>query len=486
MRSEYLLLGKFGGAYLTSSLAEHLVFHARTGAGKGVGFCLPNCFAWQGSLVVLDVKGEAFRATAGHRKAMGQDVYLFDPASESGRSHRWDPFAAVQRTTAARFRQIARQANLLFPEIDQIGGSANNHAFWDAAGRQAFGAVATILAETPSEPLTMANVTQLFARADGHEWLAQRIEAQRRTGQPYSKIAVDGISDYIGSDPKLRNDITKTVSTKLQTWYDPQIAAVTSASDFDLRDLRRKPMTIYVAVAPGNIPRLRPLLRLFWDAAVNLNTDTTPEEDPTLSVQALFMLDEFARLGRMDTLAQAAQFVRAYGIRLAFVVQNKAQLRAIYGRDGAADLFDNVGAEIVFGTADPELTKELEERLGDATVTITTRNRPRFMSWLNWSKQGESDHPHRRPLMLDQEVRMLDPDEQLIIRPGMLPAKTDRICWYRDPQFLSLRRPPPEIPELRIEVAAASTAAPPRKPSETRSAKPPPRRAPALSPRLGT
>ena len=101
---------------------------ARTGAGKGVGFCLPNCFAWQGSLVVLDVKGEAFRATAGHRKAMGQDVYLFDPASESGRSHRWDPFAAVQRTTAARFRQIARHANLLFPEMDQIGGSANNHA----------------------------------------------------------------------------------------------------------------------------------------------------------------------------------------------------------------------------------------------------------------------------------------------------------------------------------------------------------------------
>ncbi len=64
-------------------------------------------------------------------------------------------------------------------------------------------------------------------------------------------------------------------------------------------------------------------------------------------------------------------------------------------------------------------------------------NRPRFMSWLNWSKQGESDHPHRRPLMLDQEVRMLDPDEQLIIRPGVLPAKINRICWYRD---RSLRR----------------------------------------------
>jgi type IV secretion system protein VirD4 len=216
------------------------------------------------------------------------------------------------------------------------------------------------------------------------------------------------------------------------------------------------------------------------------NTDATPEEDPTLIVQTLFMLDEFARLGRMDTLAQAAQFVRAYGIRLAFIVQNKAQLRAIYGRDGASDLFDNLGAEIVFGTADPELTKELEERLGDDTISVTTTNRPRFWAWMNWSKQSEAEHPHRRPLMLDQEVRMLDPSEQLIIRPGMLPAKTQRICWYRDPQFLPLRRPPPEIPELRIEVAAASTAAATRKPTETRSAKSPPRRTPALSPRLGT
>ena len=77
----------------------------------------------------------------------------------------------------------------------------------------------------------------------------------RRSGQPYSKIAVDGVSDYIGGDPKLRATSERPSALKLQTWYDPQIAAVTSASDFDLRDLRRKPMTIYVAVAPGNIPR---------------------------------------------------------------------------------------------------------------------------------------------------------------------------------------------------------------------------------------
>jgi type IV secretion system protein VirD4 len=457
MRQYDILLGKVGRKLLSLPGSEHVALHARTGAGKGVSFVIPNCLSWPGSLVVLDIKGEAFRATAGHRAAMGQDVYLFDPAAEDGHSHRWDPFAAVNRTSLARFRQIQRQANLLFPEIDNVSGGGNHNKFWDDAGRQAFAAVAAIVAETPDHRLTMENVTQLFMREDGYEWLSKRIGDSRRSGQPLSKLAVDGISDYVGSDPKLRADIRKTVSTRLQTWYDPQIAAVTSASDFDLRDLRRKPMTIYVAVAPGNIPRLRPLLRLFFDAAVNLNTDATPEEDPTLKIQTLFMLDEFARLGRMDTLAQAAQFVRAYGIRMAFVIQNKAQLRAIYGKDGAADVFDNLGAEVVFGTTDPELTKELEERLGDSTVTITTRNRPRFLAWMQPARQGAAEHPHRRPLMLDQEVARMSPDQQLIIRPGMRPMKTERICWYTDRAFRSRPQPAPEIPALQIDLAMDAT-----------------------------
>lgn len=455
MKNYDIILGKSDGQLLSLPGSEHVALHARTGAGKGVGFVIPNCFAWPGSLVVLDIKGEAYRATAGYRaEVLGQSVYLFDPASETRQSHRWDPFAAVQRDSISRFRQIARQANLLFPEIDTVGGGGNSNKFWDDAGRQAFMAVATILAESDDQPLTMQAITQIFTRDDGHQRLAAQVARSRMSGRPYSQIAVDGVSDFIGSDPKLRGDIRKTVSTRLQTWSDPQIAAVTSASDFDLRDLRRKPMTIYVSVAPGNIPRLRPLLRLFWDQVINANTDATPEEDPTLKVPAMFMLDEFARLGRMDALAQGAQYVRGYGIRMAFVIQNKAQVRAIYGKDGAADIFDNLGAEVVFGTSDPELTKELEERLGDNTVNVTTRNRPRFWSWLNWSKQSEADHPHRRQLMLDQEIAQMSPDEQLIIRPGMRPMRTQRIRWWSDPEFSALPVPPPKIEALQVNVPA--------------------------------
>ena len=455
MQQHPILIGRQGRNYLNFEGSEHVALYARTGTGKTSSMVIPNCFSWRGSLVVLDVKGEAFRATAGYRsRVLKQDVYLFDPAAEDERTHRWNPLAPVERSSLGRFDQISRQAFMLFPE-STTGSSSNADAFWTPSARGAFTAVATLLAETPEQDFSMANVLRCFAQGDSQDMLANLIQARRASGRAgYSQIAVDGVSDYVNGSADQVGGIRKMTSTRLQSWFNPRIAAATATSDFDLRQFRRRPMTIYVTVQPGNIPRLRPLLALFFDALINLNTDATPEEDLTIKHQGLIVLDEFARLGRMESLAEAAQYVRGYGMRLLYVIQNKAQLRAKYGADSAEDIFDNTGAEIVFGTNDLKLTKELSERMGDDTINVTTKNRPRFLSWLNPSKQSEAEHPHRRPLMLAQEVARMDPSEQIVLRGGMLPLKTQRACWYNDPNFTALVHHAPEIPRLDVAVAA--------------------------------
>ena len=277
-----IILGKSErGDFLKFGGSEHVALHARSGAGKTSSFTIPTCFTWPGSLVVLDVKREAFNATAGYRRTrMGQDVFLLDPAAQDGRSHRWDPFAAVQRSEPERFDQIARMGFQLFPEHYAGPGSASADRFWEPAGRSAFVAVATLLAETPDESLTMSNVLHVFTRGDGIEWLARKVAERRKSRHPYSRIVADGVSDYINGDIRQVDGIRKTVTTRLQVWHNPRIASATAASDFDVRNLRRRPMTIYVAVAPGDIPRMAPLLRLFFDQLVNLNTVNTPQQDP--------------------------------------------------------------------------------------------------------------------------------------------------------------------------------------------------------------
>lgn len=447
-----ILLGQNrDGSYLKFNGSEHVALHARSGAGKTSGFTIPNCFAWQGSLIVLDIKGEIWDATAGHRAAMRQDVYLLDPAAEDGRSHRWDPLAAINRRSIDRFDQISRQAHLLFPEA-QGGAGSNADKFWEPAGRAAVTAVMNLLTESPSMPLTMANVLRVFTRGDGHEWLERQIACRRTAGTPYSMGVVDGVSDYLNGEAGQVNGIRKTVSTRLQVWMNPRIASATSASDFDVRDIRRRPMSIYLRVAPGNIERMRPFLRLFFDQLLTLNSDKTPAQDPSLNTPVLLMLDEFARLGHMAALSSALQYVRGYGIRVALVIQNKAQIRAIYGKDGAADIFDNLGAEAVYATTDNELAQELEKRLGDDTIDVVTKNRPRFWAWAKWSKQSEAEHPHRRPLMLAQELGRLPDDEQVIIRPGMLPMRVKKMRWYADGNFNCRVMLPPEVQPLEVHI----------------------------------
>ena len=219
-----------------------------------------------------------------------------------------------------------------------------------------------------------------------------------------------------------------------------------------LRDIRRRNMAIYVGVSPGDIPRNAPLLRLFFDSLLNVNTSKTPDQDSSLRVPALLLLDEFARLGRMDQLAHALQYVRGYGLRMALVVQNRAQIMDVYGTNAATDVFDNVGCEMIYGTGDEKLADQIEKRLGDATVSVITQNRPRWLSWLKPDKQSEAEHPHRRPLMLRQEILQMPPDEQLILRPGMKPIRAKKIRWYDEPDFKRKRLPPPTIPQLSVEI----------------------------------
>ena len=48
---------------------------------------------------------------------------------------------------------------------------------------------------------------------------------------------------------------------------------------------------------------------------------------------------------------------------------------------------------------------------------------------------------------------MMPSDEQLIVRPGMKPARSKRIRWYTDPNFRRLVRDAPDVPLLNVEIA---------------------------------
>ena len=82
--------------------------------------------------------------------------------------------------------------------------------------------------------------------------------------------------DFIALSPQTQSSVRKTFTAKLQLWSDPLIDAATSADSFNFYDLRRKRLSIYLGVNPGDLDRLSLLMNLFFTQLLNGRIRMTP------------------------------------------------------------------------------------------------------------------------------------------------------------------------------------------------------------------
>ena len=90
-------------------------------------------------------------------------------------------------------------------------------------------------------------------------------------------------------------------------------------------------------VNPEDLHRLRPVLNLFFQQAIGLQTRELPERNPALKYQVMMLLDEFTALGRIPIIAEAISYLPGYNVRVVLVIQTPAQLREVYGIHNAED-----------------------------------------------------------------------------------------------------------------------------------------------------
>jgi type IV secretion system protein VirD4 len=239
----------------------------------------------------------------------------------------------------------------------------------------------------------------------------------------------------------------------MNLWLNPRICAATDQSDFDLRDLRNRRISLYLTVSPDNLARVAPLYNLLLQQLVDLNVRELPTADRH-QVPVLVLLDEFARLGHAEVIAHAFSFVAGYGLRLLPVLQSPAQLRAEYGADLAEEIMANCGAEIAFAPKELKVAQDLSDRLGYWTYAGRAMSRPTLLS-KGGRTTTESDQ--RRALMMPQELIQMSPSKLLVLRAGMAPIRGDKIVYWRERAFKRRVLPPPVVPVHRSVPSSSPT-----------------------------
>jgi len=429
-----IVLGKRAGKFLTFGGSEHAIVEAPTRSGKGVGIVIPNLLSWQDSVVVLDVKRENWDATAGFRQKHGQSVFLFNPTDPEGRTARYNPLGYIDRDDPDQVViELQKIATMLFVPPER------GEPFWTDSARTAFVGVGAYLA-VADQPFTIGSIYRLMTTGDTRGFFRRVLDDR---SLKLSQGCRNALADFTSGADNTFAGIVQTVTSKLSLWLNPRVDAATEDSDFDLRALRTKPMSIYLGVSPDELDRVAPLYNLLFQQLIDLNVRALP--DATTPHQVLVILDEFARIGRAQVIASAFSYVAGYGIRLLPVIQSRSQLRAVYGEHVANEIVANCGVEVAFTPKELRVANELSERIGYVGQEAITKSLTIHGILANRSK---SMSDQRRALLLPQELMQFPQEELLLLRGGIPPIHGDKIRYYADGLFRSRVLAAPEVANI--------------------------------------
>ena len=434
-----IVLGKKGGKLLVFGGAQHVLMSAPTRSGKGVGIVIPNLLYWQDSVVVLDIKQENWNITSRYRaKVLKQNCYLFNPAAADGRSHCYNPLTYIERKDPGkRIDDVQKIAGMLFPDRE------GTDVIWTATPRALFTGIVSLLLDLEGEqgapPVTIGQVLRESLKdGDGAQYFAGLLDERKQTGKSLSEATLAGLNSYISiQSENTRAGVLGSFRSRLEIWMNPLVDAATAGNDFDLRELRTKPMSVYLGVTPDNLDRMGPVLNLFFQQLIDLNTRSLPGYGEKGKHQCLLLMDEFPSLGRVSILNKGIAYIAGYGLRMLPIIQSPSQLVDVYGRDAAQTFQSNHAVSIIFPpkASETQTARDISEWLGYETVTSRSRSRGQGIFVRN-RQASESLSDQRRALLLPQEITSLGAKVELVIAENTPPIKAEKIRYFEDRFFL--------------------------------------------------
>ncbi len=448
-----LILGQWGGRFVMLGKQMGAICAAPPRSGKGAGLVQPNALSWCASFVVLDIRKECWRISAGWR-ATFSDTFLFDPLAEDGHTAQWNPLSYVRDDPALRINDLQKLGNMLSPD------PAVGDPFWPASCRDLLTGLGLYVLETASLPRTMGEIMRQIMHGQdesvSEHWKAV-IEARDAAGKPLSNACKAMLFDFISLSPNTQSSVRKTFTAKLQLWANPLIDAATSSDSFDLSELRRQKLSIYVGVNPGDLGRLGLLLNLFFTQMFDLNMREMPEDNLELKYELLALMDEFTSMGRMPIFSDAIGSMGGYGIRPFVIVQSLSQLRATYGPDIAETIVTCCGGMVVYAPKEQKHADDISKMLGNTTVKAKSRSRQ-----IMTGRPGSvNTSDAARPLMNPHEVKQIGRNNELIFVEGALPILCKKIWYWKIPVFSRRANLPlPHMEPIVITMAPPHLLAP--------------------------
>jgi type IV secretory pathway TraG/TraD family ATPase VirD4 len=369
-------LDSFEGVMLTGAI----------GSGKGINVIIPNIARLADgstSIIIHDPSGEAMMRTSGYVKERNYDIHVFrwfDPAH----SDFYNPLDYVRDKSEAY-----KTAKIL---IDGTLGKSSSDPFWSLQAITALYCFIALTLKLEPQFRTLYNTRHLLIQFS--------IDPEKIHPLFVAKADNELMETYlsiVALEDKVLRSVIATALAGLGLWADDNIVRITSQkSSVDFRELRsEKPKCIYILNHTTDARVYAPLINLLFDQLSAALFEWLP--DPKSDHDVMFVMDEMSSI-HLKNLPTILNNCRKHRVGFLCAYQSSGMIRASYPNDWEA-VMSSLRTKIWLGGQGLESSKQLEELIGreeveDAKGRITVRS-----------------------LMPSEDIRLMRPDEGLVISP---------------------------------------------------------------------
>jgi len=415
-RRSGLILGRLSGATITSDEPGHVLVIGPTRSGKGQSFIGPNGIMWQGSAVFFDPKKENFAIFGAYRAAAGDKVYLFNPGEL--RSHRYNPLDFIRRDETMPTDALV-VAGFIVPDT--------SGEVWGKSARLLLAAMIGYVLTSPlcEGARHLRSVARMLVSGKDISVYLKSIVLTE--GEAVPSWVVDAFNQYIALESETRNSAVFNLNIALNPWNNRLVAAATATSDFDIRELRRQRISIFIGCSVAQLDAFRPLLNILIQQIHDVLMMAPPGRDEPH--QVLLMIDEFRQLGRMDDLVSKLTINAGYGFRVVIVLQNLSQLDEVYGKAVRETTVSACATQLYIRIDNLDTSEYLSKMLGETTIELKRTSLRR--GGILGSKTINTDYD-AVPLRTPQQLRQMDPRKIIVLVSSAPPFELERVIYHDD------------------------------------------------------
>lgn len=332
-----VFFGRRGQKYITKKETEdgHILVIGGPGSGKSACVAIPTIITWHDRIFAIDIKGELAQKSK-------RVCRIFNPLDPKALGY--DPFYNLKHSNnrVADAKEIALSLIPLPADVKD--------PYWKESAQNLLTACILHFSSLNFSFIDTMTAIQSQPVLELVEEIYQNTKDNN---------ARRFINQFVGLDPKTLSGIFTELSNKIMIFAtDPHLqTALSKSENIKPSDLERGE-DVFLSIKEEKLEQWKGLLNLIVQQFLkHFERRTDDEADPVL-----FLLDEFARLGKIDAIANGLATLRSKKVHICLITQSLAQLDDEYGKSKRQVIVDCCSYRAILNATDAD-TQEYFSRL---------------------------------------------------------------------------------------------------------------------------